>query len=530
VTRTPNRSITSIPNWWVKGFVLFFVLIFLGSCLDENSLIGVKKPVSPFGVYYKEFDIPATTVQTDSVRASVSSLSDRLLCGVATDLNFGKVTASLFAQFASTSRNSPKIDKTGKTNFTVEGVSIRFVLSPDYYVYGDTANSQLDFTLHQITDTDFKETNDYFTSSSVVYDLAPLGSSGFYYNHDSIVSHRKKNFDASTSNNRYDTLQFTLPLTFGQKLLDTALANGVKYFNEKDEWVLNPIKTDSVFRIAFPGFALVPAAGNTKVLGFSTAFTALKSSTAIIVSYSYVKDGSTVNGKLYYTPSYGPGFSKIDYDRSGKVIAGLTEKHTDFNAPDDYCYLQSGTGLYAKLDFSAVHQYFDASPTDTIMNAAINSAELIVEIEPDINRHHLSKSNKLIFRVVNNSNRFFRAPAVQVTTSSGPFVDVVSAYKYNYNAVGGDRYNAVSTSQAYLDIADDGGGRFLTKSSKVGQELLYQGYVSNFLEQFLRIPSGYEKVYYMALLPGDNLYGKSFHGLSFKKNKVKLRVYYTKVL
>ena len=93
MTHTPNRFITSIQSWPGKGLALFLILIALASCEEDLGLIGSKKPVSRFGVYFKEFDIPVTTVQADSINSS-AIVSERLLCGNASDPNFGKVTAT----------------------------------------------------------------------------------------------------------------------------------------------------------------------------------------------------------------------------------------------------------------------------------------------------------------------------------------------------------------------------------------------------------------------------------------------------
>ncbi len=115
-TRTPNRFITSIRSWPVKGLALFLILLALGSCEEDLGLISTKRPTSRFGLYFKEFDIPVTTVQTDSLRSSRVA-GERLLVGVATDPNFGKVTSDLFTHFSVYAYSNPKIGTTDKTNF-----------------------------------------------------------------------------------------------------------------------------------------------------------------------------------------------------------------------------------------------------------------------------------------------------------------------------------------------------------------------------------------------------------------------------
>jgi Domain of unknown function (DUF4270) len=522
-TRTPNRFITSTRSWPVKSLALFLILLALGSCEEDLGLIGSKKPTSRFGVYFKEFDIPVTTVQTDSLRSSVVA-GERLLVGVATDPNFGKITSALYTQFTPTSYSNPKIDKTGKSNFILEGVSVKYVLSSNYYVYGDSANSTENYSLYKITDLEFTENRDYFTNSSVDIEPDVFATSSFNYVHDSIKDHRKRNTDSNAANNRYDTIGFSLPIgpgSLGQQLLDTALANGVYDADPEKQ----DAKTDSVFRRAFPGFAIVPSSSNTKILGIKTEVDLLSNSTLITLSYSYVKEGNTIRAKYYYSSQIGPGFSKITTDRAGTILSDINsdeeaDRHVDFNLSDDYCYLQSGTGLYAKLDFSEVHSYFDANP-DTILNMAINAAELTVDIESEAARQHLSMPNYLLFRVVNSSNHFFKVPTIAVSGQTEEVAD--PQYVTNYNSL---------LNGSFLDARDDLGARLavpLTKSTATANAY-YSAYISDFMQRFLRVPANFQKIYYMALIPADAGYGKSLHGLSFKKDKVKLRVYYTKTL
>jgi hypothetical protein len=206
-------------------------------------------------------------------------------------------------------------------------------------------------------------------------------------------------------------------------------------------------------------------------------------------------------------------------DRSSTALSEIdpedeSDKNVDFNLPDDYCYLQSGTGLYAKLDLSEVHDYFDANP-DTILNMAINAAEIRIDIESEPARTHLNMPVNLFFRVVSSSNDFLEVPGVKIFE-----------YANNYDCV---------VNGTFLDARRDAGGSTdvlaipHTKSTATSNAY-YSAYISDFMQYFLRVPANFPKVYKMGLLPADSDFGKSLHGLTFKKDKVKLRVYYTKTL
>jgi Domain of unknown function (DUF4270) len=523
-TLTPNRFIISTRSWPAKGLALFLILLVLGSCDDEIGLIGNKKPVSRFGVYFKEFDIPVTTIQTDSI-SSTAIATETLLCGTAVDPNFGKITAMFFTQFSPAI--STKIDATGKSDFKVISINLNMAISKSYYVYGDTTDAQLEFSLHKISVGDFWIADPHHTTSTIPYESSIVATGVFDYVHDSIVSFRARNQDSNTADNPYDTVNFPLPKSFGEHLLDSAITKGLfSTNNTAKEWKYDASLTDSAFRVAFPGFAVKALDPTDRIIAFKSQLGSAKSTSRITLYYSYVKDGLTIRDKLYYYNSSidlvtGYGFSNIVADRTGTVLEPLSQidpadLNVDFNAPDDYCYMQAGSGLFAKLDLSEVRGYFDANP-DTILNAAINGAELIVGIEPDATRHHLSIPRSLNLRVVGSSNKFFRTPLVTIGSSQIPD----QAYANNYYCV---------NIGQYLDPLDDKGNRLAIPLSQVStSERYYRAYISNFAESFIRTPEGFQPIQYLALMPNVT-FGKYFHGLSFKKDKVKLRVYYTKTL
>lgn len=529
-TLTPNRFIISTPSWSVKGIVLFFALLLFGACEDQLEGIGSKKELSRFKVQYREFDIPVTTVQTDSINTYIGELgsSDRLFCGIVDDPIFGITTATIYTQFGPAIGLSPKIDQTNKSNFQYLGAEMELVLTTDYYEYGDTSDVTLGFTLHQIKpEADFWPTNKYVASSTVDHEATVLASGSYFYKRDSIVKHRTENADADTNYNPHDTLQFQLPASLGKALMDTALAKGVYSFNTNDEWVFNPTKTDSVFRRQFPGFVIKPAPTNDRILSFKAGLAPAATSTRIIVYYSYIKDGATVNSQLVYYNYYGsfprPGFTNITYDRTNTALSGITQTGVDYDAPDDYCYMQSGTGLFAKLDFSGVRAYFDATP-DTLPYVALNGAELMVELEPDVTRQHLARPNYMHLRVMDEEeNNFLKAPLV-LTTSGYTASPLYTAAYYSIGYI------------AFLDAVDDTPRRAsIAYTKKTTGEQYYSLFLTDFFSKFLRPTEDFTPITHMALIPGagPNLsspFGKSFNGVSFKKDKVKLRIYYTKTL
>ena len=120
-------------------------------------------------------------------------------------------------------------------------------------------------------------------------------------------------------------------------------------------------------------------------------------------------------------------------------------------------------------------------------------------------------------------NYFMEAPAFFVILK-GP--EHIFEFANNYDCV---------VNGTFLDARRDAGGSTdvlaITRTkSTATSNAYYRAYISDFMQYFLRVPANFPKVYKMGLLPAESDFGKSLHGLSFKKDKVKLRVYYTKTL
>jgi hypothetical protein len=357
--------------------------------------------------------------------------------------------------------------------------------------------------VHEITDPNFKSTSDYFAHTSVQIDPTPLATATFTYKRDSILKSRQRNTDASTTNNRVDTLFIDLPIeTIGQLLLDTALRKGMYVKNSSGTYVFSTNKTDSVFQSRFKGLAVLPITSN-KIIGIKTS----GAGSWLTLYYSYSDGGVIKHDRFYYgfPIGYVPNFTQISNSRQGTPLQTLATNHSDFNAPDDYCYLQSGTGAFTKLDLTEVYQFFGEFP-----NLAVNSAELIVPLEPTTTKSHMKEPTALFTRILRkqgDSIRFFRANA-----TNG------AAYQSYY-------YSRVNY-EYFLDAQGDAGGLFTLNYVSATDGRYYRGHLSDFLQVQLRNPASIEKVN-IGLIPTNAPYGKSFEGVSFKKDKIKLKVYYT---
>src|ERR1700741_1799554 len=101
-------------SWWGKGLAgLFLASALLSSCEDEDNLLGFQSPDENFKVVYKEFILPSTIYQCDSLLTSTGfTPTNRLLVGSFDDLTFGRGTATSYTQYFPTA--FPTIPDTAK--------------------------------------------------------------------------------------------------------------------------------------------------------------------------------------------------------------------------------------------------------------------------------------------------------------------------------------------------------------------------------------------------------------------------------
>ena len=106
-------------------------------------------------------------------------------------------------------------------------------------------------------------------------------------------------------------------------------------------------------------------------------------------------------------------FSQIKNDRSSSDLAGLTQYAQDFSPASDLRYIQSGTGVYTKLDFRKFFEF-----CDTIPNVVINSAQLSIGsvVESDYIR-----PADLVLRILRSNNTLEKVTTHQDTLDVSVF-------------------------------------------------------------------------------------------------------------
>lgn len=532
-------------NLWAKRIgqlTLLAVALFFLSCEDETSILGFKNPNEKFDIRYVDIPVTSSTMLIDSVRSSnyyVSNDLNRWLVGQYEDPEFGTITASAYTQFLPT--NYPSTNKAHRdtTYYIVDSITLK--LNFDWYAYGadDGPESNLGMlqkiNIHELTqqlsvststsvnnntggqqiptETIYNRANEYFTNTVIGYDPAVVGSREYY------VNLKEWDFQANSSSDLDSSLTIKLNLEFGQRLFDLALTDTIAF------------RTGSTFVTKFPGLAFIPEL-NDKIVGFDPRLDSSK----IQIYYRTMHTGpdtliakSQVNFRFSNLVSY----NKISADRSSSDLSFLSAKYQP-DEDGETRYIQSATGVVVKLDFSKFLEF-----ADTIERLAINSAELkINNINIASDYHNLPPKN-LVVKVLKSNNRF--KELTYPGRGSAYTEDITNLNAFNgyvsFDSRNTLSYNALPADST-LNILNDGGSFFTLSYSN--DDNWYRGSANLFFQQFFnnKDDESISQFTSVALYPyepslsptlpfGRHIYGKTINRVSFDKDDIVLRIYYT---
>ena len=482
-------------NLWANRVVQLasvLVALFLFSCEDEVSVLGFKNQNQKFEASYIEIPIESSVLLLDSQRTSnfvFQNETNRLLMGQYTDPKFGAVSADAYTQFFTNSGAKLAAD------VIYDSVSLQIIL--DFYNYGSTdALTSQSVSVYEL-DEELKYDNrrNYFSKSEVLVKPTPLGSKTFNVS--------PKDLDGYAASNSDTTIVIKVPLdkAFGQRIFD----NAIKYRDATTTADSNFININEFTKL-FNGLSIKAVSGD-KVLGINP-------NSAVTVHYH--KDTSKLNLHLGFFNV--ANFSQIKNDRSSSDLAGLTQYAQDFSPASDLRYIQSGTGVYTKLDFRKFFEF-----CDTIPNLVINSAQLSIGsvVESDYIR-----PADLVLRILRSNNTLERVTTQQDTLDVSV---ILSAYNPRFPAHPGtlilDNGTYVDSDGA-LNVLGDADAHLEYSTDKKS----YDGNFALFFQQLSIAREGITRYQYFALYPsGPSMPNtKSVNRVIFPKDNIKLKVYYTK--
>jgi len=299
------------------------------------------------------------------------------------------------------------------------------------------------------------------------------------------------------------TLNVPLEFSFGERIFNSAL----QYRNAKS-------RADSLFIYfrdfvkVFKGIAIKPNSGD-KIVGFDPSSTESR----IILHYHDAKEDSLT---LSLTLANVNGFSQIKTDRSASALGEVNDFYKDYLADAENRYVQSGTGVVTKLDFSKFYEF-----ADTLQNSVIHSAEMVIENVQASPTNSPPTGLSLRMMLDNNHLNKYNANNAQDQTDLLYFSypSIRSAFA-RYDNAGGGAPPIVENDNAFFAAGDQ--IAFLPYSSTSAS---YKGLWTLFFQRLSEKDSQKSRFKYFALYPTGP---KTLNRVVFPKSSIKLKVFYTK--
>lgn len=487
-------------NLWVKriGQLMMVAALFFVSCVEESTLLGFRAK-SRFTVLYKELPIESSIFLIDSLNTTNYGSGDRFLVGKYADDALGEVSATAFSQF----RPGSLPDSLATSELDSVSLRLRF----DYYNYGSGDKTPQKISIYELADTltAASATNlPYYYADSDIPRGVKVGEKTFEI--DPVIFNEYR--DAPTANPPTTppttVLKMQLYKTFGEPIFQSA----VDYETTKDD----PIKANrdttfihySLFVKQFKGLAIVSESGD-KILGFNPV--AAETKMVLHFHKSNNKPDSIVL-RLTNVAS----FNQILSNRSGTDVAEVLEdqEYAEVQPPSDYRYIENGVGIVSKLDLGSFLQF-----VDTIPAMSINSAEILVNdvpVQSSFQRPQLGLGIRVLY-----DNNHFRSDVSETNASD------ISLYK------GTVSYGSAQSPVPNGYVNGERTGEPLTIPwVSTDTEKKYNGFTTLFAQELYRnYKSGgpvFSKLALYSLSPNA---GKNVDRVSFHKDNVKLRIYYT---
>jgi len=401
----------------------------------------------------------------DSLRTTnLNGETNRILAGSYNDPVFGSMQAQSITQFRPYTVNTV-IPPSAIFDSAV------FKMRFDFYTYGTSGTSNQSFDIYEVKQELFPE-NAYSSNSEVVISDSPIGSKSMNVN----AEYFKQEFE-DTDKDSVITLSVKLNNEFGQRLFEFVNPEDINY-------------TDfELFKKEFNGLAIVPQQAD-KIVGFNPA----DLNSFLTLYYHDAFDTTSVS--FIFTQCI--SFSKIASDRSSTELSGLNQYFTDFD-PGPKRYIQGGTSIVTKVDFTKFYDYMD-----TLSNIIINSAEFDFS---GVEASSYNPPQSLSMAMLRSNNRFKTLANLQDTTDYLSFQGLIFL---------GD--------QGKFFAAESQGTLLEVKYSST--DLKYNVFPTLFAQKLFDLKS--TRYPFWALRPLTPQPGKSVDRVVLPKDNIILKIYYTR--
>lgn len=325
-----------------KVLLFLFLGVVIASCSSDvdtgEFVVGSDYlSVSNKVILVDTLTVDVSTINLDSL---ITSSQNRILVGNYEDPYFGKIKSDSYFQLSSTGYTlNTDYSDTDAPTYVFD--SIRMILRPDKYYYGDTTKVQT-ISIHRLLEkVKPNDDDDYFyNDSGLKYDSESLGS----------VSFKPKPISK-------DTVVVSIKDVFGEALFQKIKKREITNFDEFTEY--------------FKGLVIKSASsGSSSVVGFNT-------SSVLRLYYSkYLGGAEESYFKDFNILDNSKQFNNISLDRSGTLIKELPAFTSSLSSlkTGNKAYIQSGTGIACRVEFPNIKQLKYLSE-----NGAIVDAQLIIK-------------------------------------------------------------------------------------------------------------------------------------------------------
>jgi hypothetical protein len=478
---------------WVKRTgQLFLAALFLMACEDEASLLGFKNPVKKFDVRFVELPVASSVIWVDSLRTSnyyFAGESNSLLVGSYNDPQLGAVTCAFNSQYFT--GTTVKIDQTSA--FDSASIELAF----DFYSYGSADATNQEIAVYDLTRELKQDSLGYYFNKTSVTLGNLIGSKIFSFDPELFQFYLESGKDTTI------TVKIPLTYNFGLRIFDAALDYATATTAEDSLFVRY-----SEFVKEFNGVSVRSVNGD-KVVGFNVSS---PGSRLVLHYHDFEEDSLNLFLPLAGTVS----FNEVSSDKTGSEVESLNQYYTDFLPASDLRFVQSGVGIFTKLDFTSYLNFLD---TLSFPNVVINSAELrIPQIEenPD-----LVQPNALYLRVLEPNNRLRIFNNEDNAASREADLDIIRQYN-NVNRTLDTDVFVVNNDSVFTVFSDAGS---YMNIGYVGSTKSYRGYLTLFAQELAIAEPDKPRFKYYMLYPRNA--AKTVSRVAFHKDNIKLRIYYT---
>ncbi|MDP4680903.1 MAG: DUF4270 domain-containing protein [Cyclobacteriaceae bacterium] len=369
--------------------MLFAALSGLISCEDPSEVgLSLNSDGLGIGVYVEEITLPLDNIFIDSLRTDGDN---RLLVGKYIDPIFGTSISKAVTQLGLSSFTYVDRDVARKENdefiddYVLDSVFLQLRLS---YYHSDNIGQSQTIKVVQIEDTLFSGVSYYahfpvpVEESSLVY-----GESTFSIN---------PNLAADS------VIKIPLPV-FGQKTIE---------FMRQDN--AGSLSGDSLLNL-LKGIALLPGENNSALLGFNPNHdtTSLKVYYHIqhIAEDTLVEDSLSIAYNFFTSTSR--HFNSIKTERTNSLLLNPEKSLDPFLIDDGNAYLQSGTGVFPRLDLAPFKQFLLDQK-----NVIINRTDIKIPISTNrINPQYISGVEDVRFFFIEDGANIINSANARVLTN-----------------------------------------------------------------------------------------------------------------